>query len=239
MDRTYLTQCRVKEEAVRAAEEERRREREEERGRRLADAEALAVSNKRTARRTGIGLIAALILAAAAGGIGFVAWQQKKFANQQRQRAEKTLATATGAANTLVFELARNLNNVVGVPASLVKTVLDRATKLQDDLSSAGETSRALRRSQSVALNDTAATLLTIGDTEGALAKAQKSLEIARDLAKDKSNAQAQSDLGFSLNKIGDVKLRANDAAGALAAYEESLAIARSRQGQDQRRCPG
>jgi hypothetical protein len=44
-----------------------------------------------------------------------------------------------------------------------------------------------------------------------------------RDLAKDKSNARAQRDLSISLEKIGDIKLRAGDAAGALAAYEESL----------------
>jgi hypothetical protein len=32
-----------------------------------------------------------------------------------------------------------------------------------------------------------------------------------------------QRDLSISLEKIGDIKLRAGDAAGALAAYEESL----------------
>ena len=51
----------------------------------------------------------------------------------------------------------------------------------------------------------------------------EESLAIRRDLAKDKSNAWAQRDLSFSLEKIGDIKLRAGDAAGALAAYEESL----------------
>ena len=51
----------------------------------------------------------------------------------------------------------------------------------------------------------------------------EESLAIRRDLAKDKSNARAQRDLSISLEKIGDIKLRAGDAAGALAAYEESL----------------
>jgi len=37
------------------------------------------------------------------------------------------------------------------------------------------------------------------------------------------SFARAQRDLSISLEKIGDIKLRAGDAAGALAAYEESL----------------
>jgi hypothetical protein len=40
---------------------------------------------------------------------------------------------------------------------------------------------------------------------------------------KEDSNARAQRDLSISLEKIGDIKLRAGDAAEALAAYEESL----------------
>jgi hypothetical protein len=51
----------------------------------------------------------------------------------------------------------------------------------------------------------------------------EETLAIRRDLAKNKSNARAQRDLSISLEKIGDIKLRAGDAAGALAAYEESL----------------
>jgi hypothetical protein len=98
---------------------------------------------------------------------------------------------------------------------SLVKTILDRATKLQDDLTGAGEMSPALRRSQFLALSDTVWTLLTIGDTQGA------------HLARDKGNAEAQRNLAVSLWKIGDVKLWMGDGAGALAAYEESLAIRR------------
>jgi predicted TPR repeat methyltransferase len=43
-------------------------------------------------------------------------------------------------------------------------------------------------------------------------------------LARDLANGR---DLALSLEKIGDLKLRAGEAAGALAAYEESLAIRR------------
>jgi tetratricopeptide (TPR) repeat protein len=39
---------------------------------------------------------------------------------------------------------------------------------------------------------------------------------------------QAQRDLSLSLEKIGDVKLKAGDRDGALAAYDESFAIART-----------
>jgi hypothetical protein len=221
-DRAYLAQCRAKEEAARAAEAKRAREREDEQARRLADAQALAAANRTTARRrTRIGLFVALGLAVVAGGIGFEAWQQKKFADQQRDRADQqrnraeiTLEAATATANVLIFELARNLEDVTGVPVSLVKTILDRAIKLQDELTSAGETSPDLSRSHAVALNETVDIFLTIGDTQGALSAAQKSLAIARDLAKDKTNAMAQLDLSISLSKIGDAKLQAGDAPG-------------------------
>ncbi|MCP4308093.1 MAG: tetratricopeptide repeat protein, partial [bacterium] len=40
-------------------------------------------------------------------------------------------------------------------------------------------------------------------------------------------NTEWQRDVSVSLNRIGDVRLRAGDAAGAVAAYEQGLAIAR------------
>ena len=189
-------------------------------------------SRRATTRRRNIltgslasGLVIALVLAGIAFRQRGIAIQNEAIANAQRNRAEKTLALATGTANGLVFDLARKLLDVVCAPVSLVKTILDRAIKLQDDLTSAGETSPALRRSQSVALNETVLTLLTIGDTQEALAAAQKSLAIARDLAKEMSNVEVQRDLAVSIEKIGDVKLQAGDRAGALAAYEEVLVI--------------
>jgi hypothetical protein len=68
---------------------------------------------------------------------------------------------------------------------------------------------------------------LQAGDAT-ALAAYEESLGIDRDLAEDKTNAQAQRDLAVSLQTVrGGVKLQAGDAAGARAAYEESLAILR------------
>jgi hypothetical protein len=113
VDRAYLAVCRAREETTRAEAEERRREREEEQARRLTDAEAIAVANRRVARRTGLGLIVALGLAASAGGFGFYALNQKRVADQkteeartQRDAAEASKAEAQ-AQKTLTNQSSR------------------------------------------------------------------------------------------------------------------------------------
>ena len=69
---------------------------------------------------------------------------------------------------------------------------------------------------------------LQAGDTEGALAADEESLVIARELVRDKGNADAQRDLSVpTLDRLGDLKLKTGDIAGTLAAYQESLAIGR------------
>ena len=112
-DRAYLAQCAAREDAARAEAEQRRREREEEQARRLADAEALAAANKRIARRTQIGLIAALILAAAAGMFGFEAMWQWKVAQDETNRAIATREDAAEVARLARRKLA-NTNVQLG-----------------------------------------------------------------------------------------------------------------------------
>ncbi len=52
-----------------------------------------------------------------------------------------------------------------------------------------------------MSLNKIGDVKLQAGDQAGALAAYEESLGIRRDLAKDKSNAQAQRDLAFSLQR--------------------------------------
>jgi tetratricopeptide (TPR) repeat protein len=44
-------------------------------------------------------------------------------------------------------------------------------------------------------------------------------------LEKDAANPRSERDVAFSLDKVGDVKLKAGDAKGALAAFEEGLGL--------------
>ena len=170
-----------------------------------------------------------LVLLGLALWLGYEANVQRGIAVAQRDRAERTLTAATNTAHSLVFDLAQRFRYVSNVPASLVRDILDQALKLQDQLSSAGELNLDLSRIRSVSLNETVTTLLSIGDTAGALDAANKSLAIIRDLVRQQpDNTLWQSDLVTDLIALGDVKLQAGDQAGALAAFDEKSPIARA-----------
>jgi hypothetical protein len=129
---------------------------------------------------------------------------QTKEAQAQRERAEHSLALATKTANGLVFDLAHRFQNS-GLPVEMIKDILNRALKLQGQLSAGGESSPELRRSQAMALLESVAVLLTIGDTQGALAAAQgaqKILEALIDSAPDR--VDYQWDLSISHDRIGN-----------------------------------
>jgi hypothetical protein len=106
---------------------------------------------------------AGLVLAQALAGLAYwqrgiavqerqIAEQQRQIAEQQRKRAEDTLAAATETANSLVFDLAQRFKDAVGVPATLVKDILDRALALQEQLSKSGQVTLDLKRSEAAAL---------------------------------------------------------------------------------------
>src|SRR5262245_20119162 len=151
--------------------------------------------------------------------------EQRQLAQQQRDRAERTLAAATKTANSLVFELAREFRDRSGMPADLVRRILERAQGLQRQLAESGESTPAIRRSEAAALTDLVRTLLALGDTKAALAAAERAHTITADLAAaDPGNAKWQNDVSVSLDRVGDVRRETGDRAGALSAYEESLA---------------
>ncbi len=226
-DRLYLAACSAKEDAGRA---QRAKARADERAR--LEAEALAAEAKaeaaqaqnRGARRLAL---AAAIAALALASLGGWAWSQKLAADRQAERANRAVHDAAEAVNTVVFQVALKVRDQVGMPISVMKALLDPILALEDKLSAAGEVDPILLRSHFIALDQAVQTLLAAGDTTGAKTAAERSLSIARELAKDKANAQAQRDVSVSLETIGDVKRQLGDSAGALAVYEESLAIRR------------
>jgi tetratricopeptide (TPR) repeat protein len=140
------------------------------------------------------------------------------------QRAEQTLAAATQSANSLVVDLAQRYRDVMGIPAAVVKDILDRARALQDQLIESGQVTPELQRSEAVALNETSVSLLAIGDTAGALAAAGHARQIFAD-AGNAGDAGWQRDLAVSYRNAGDVQVAQGDLAGALQSYRDSLAI--------------
>jgi len=206
--------------ACAAAAEARRREAAEEQERRLRDAEALAAARRRTAQRTGAGLILALLLAGLAG------WQWR-MAGVQRDRAEQALASATDAANSLVFDLAQKFRATQSVPVAVVKDILDRASQLQARLLSQGNPSAALRRSHAEALMEMSATLLDQGQTQGALDAAKQAQGVFQSLLDQQpANIDWQRELSVSFEKVGDVQVARGNLPEALKSYQAGLAIA-------------
>jgi tetratricopeptide (TPR) repeat protein len=192
----------------------------------IARQQAERQQQRRVLSATAAGLVVALVLAGLAG------WQWTRAATQ-RARAEHSLDLATQTANALVFDLAGKFRNL-GLPAALVADILDRAQKLVDQLVSGGESSPELRRSQANALVETANTLLTLGDVQGALAHATRAQGILTALIKTApNNTQYQFNLGSADYQISSALHLQGDDAGALTAAHEALAIYKTLVAQD------
>jgi hypothetical protein len=101
-------------------------------------------------RRVSFAAVIAALVMAVVGAFAWVQWEaaqtQTQLAEQaaadakaQRDRAEQALTAATRTANSVIFDLAQRFRNVLGVPASLVKDLLDRARALQEQLTASGQ----------------------------------------------------------------------------------------------------
>ena len=199
----------------------------------------VAESRRGATRRRNIltgSLAAGLVLALALAGLAYwqrgIAVQERRIADQQRQlqqqrqRAEDTLAAATKTANSLVYDLAQRFRDTVGVPASLVKDILDRARALQEQLIKSGQVTPELKDSEAAALLETSLSLLAIGDTAGALSAALQAQQIFTDLlAGNPANTDWQRGLSVAYENFGDVQLAQGNLVGALASYRDGLAI--------------
>jgi tetratricopeptide (TPR) repeat protein len=168
-------------------------------------------------------LAAGLVVALAFAGLAY--WQQQ-VANKQRQRADETLAAATKTANSLVFDLADRFQFTMGIPATLIKEVLDRAHALQEQLIKSGQVTPELKRSEAAALDKTVDTLLAIGDTTAALSAAEQARQIdAELLAANPNSTDYQRLLSGSYEKVGDVQVAQGHLPEALTSYQADLTI--------------
>jgi tetratricopeptide (TPR) repeat protein len=185
------------------------------------------VLQQRRALRLAVSAAASLlVLALAAAVAGILAYREQQEAVAQRNRAELTLAAATKTANSLVFDLARRFKNAIGLPAALIKDILDRSLALQQQLTMSGEVAPDLKRSEAAALIDVADLLLDIGDTNGALIASERSRQIGAELlAASPDVIEYQFQLSVSYERVGDVRVAQGDLAGALKSYRDSLAI--------------
>jgi len=195
------------------------------------------VAAERRRRRVIFGVTASgLVVALALAGLAGWQWRSAQHeaaaaqaaqaaAEREKAAAQHSLALATRTADGLIFNIVQKFRDL-GVPAPVIKQILDQATKLQDQLAQGGQTSPDLQRSRAAALEETSHELLALGDTKGALAAAQKARDILRALlASAPDNTDYQLVLSISDERVGDVLQAQGDLAGALAAYRDSLAI--------------
>ncbi len=198
--------------------------------RRLRDAEALAAANRRTAQRTGLGLVFAVLLAGLALWEWHVAEAQQAIAVKQRDRAETALNVAIDAANHLVFDLGQTYRKLVGVPKTTIRDILQRAIDLQSHLANSGEASAALKLSESSALTETSNVLLDLGDATGALAAGRRAKALVIDvLAADPANADAERALFVANEKIATADLALGHLDDAMEAHRAAADVATKR----------
>jgi eukaryotic-like serine/threonine-protein kinase len=148
------------------------------------------------------------------------------YAEIERRHAVETLNAATVTSNNLIYDLAGRFRNQVGVPAALVKDILTRAQKLQEQLNASGQTSADLQHSQASALSEVALTLFAVGDRQGASEAVDKSRQILETLLKKSPNDPVlQLDLSVTYQRIADADVAAGQADDALAALDKARTL--------------
>jgi tetratricopeptide (TPR) repeat protein len=171
------------------------------------------------------------LVALAALGAGFVAWQLQQEADRERvvakaeaTRADRNFAAAKSTIDAVLFDLAQGLQNVEGMRVDTVRRILSRAEQAVTQLASRTGDDPEVRRSQGAMFRLFADTYLRLGATQLATEYAEKAAAIFRDLTSiSPDNARWRNDLTWSLNTHGDVLSARGDIKGAIAAYRESL----------------
>jgi tetratricopeptide (TPR) repeat protein len=187
----------------------------------------------------------ALSLAWSAAGVllllaGAAVWQwqealaAQRLAQEQRDRAERTLAAATETANTFILDMAQELRNRQGMPVDLTRKILDRARGLQRQLAESGEVAPDLLRSEAMGLTELALTLNLQGDNKAALESAERAREIMSALLVRRPNEPHWwHDHGVNYLRIGDIKLAAGARGEAMDSYREGVTIFERLAGDD------
>ena len=216
--RDYLRACREREheqQRERLARLERERE---ERERQLRDAQALAAANRRIARRTGIGLVIALVLAACAS------WEWWT-AQAQRDRAEQFFRAAIEETDGIVTRISSQLKDLIGVSRKAILSVLTVVEGQFDTIAKMNSGSSRLQLSHARMLSAFVDVRRTRRLTE-AQKRANQCVSILRPLVGETSkDIDMIEGLGLCLEKLADSALWNGNYDEAARAYGESAAF--------------
>ncbi|MEM7069749.1 MAG: TIR domain-containing protein [Pseudomonadota bacterium] len=179
----------------------------------------VAEERKRTRRAQ---LLAACmgVMAVAAAGAGWFAWDQ-------RNKAEAALRSATDAANTMVFDLAHEFRDS-SVPGGIIIGILNKARSLQDELNVHFKDDPYLDRSRAISLSELGELYQQHDSEDAAMNLLLESERIFRNLTKlDPENVTGQKDMSRILGLIGDLNRRMGRHSIAMSNFHESIDIDR------------
>lgn len=150
-------------------------------------------------------------------------------AQLEASRAAHNFQAGKYAIDTIVADLAERLAALKGVqPDGIVPLLTDVETAI-GTLVTKTDNDAAVRRSQGAMYIQLSATYLALGNNQLAVASARKGSDIFRALAAaEPNNDDIQSNIGLSLERLGEALRASGDVKGSLAADRESLEIART-----------
>lgn len=168
-------------------------------------------------------------LSTVAGALAILAiWAEfnRQEAVAQRSAADQNFAAAKQAADSLVFEIARDLREVEGMRTETVRKILGRAEVTYDKLVQSTNKTSGILRGQAAMLNELSKTYESQGDAAKQLETALASKAIIERLAYANPDAPtAKSDFSASQHRIGDALMSAGRLSAAIEAYQSSLKV--------------
>jgi len=185
--------------------------------------ESRRLANRRQRWTLGGAIFATFILAALAG----FAWVQRLDAIEGRQQAEAALREATRAARVMTGDLAGDLE-AARVPREMVRSILEEALTLQEELSQNFPDDEALQRSEANSRILVGKVLERQNDDTAALKAYERALAIAVSLAAPPNDTnQNKSILALSWLHISSLHKGRHDYIEAEKAVREALTIYR------------
>lgn len=152
--------------------------------------------------------------------------EQRRIANERRLEAERNFSLAKGAADGLVFDIAKGLRSVEGMQAGAVAKILGTARDTLDKLANSAPENLALQGTRTVMLSEFGDTYRAQGNLPAALESYRSALAVADRLATaDPGGVGWHRDLAMVHMKIGDALVAQGELSAALDEYNKARGI--------------
>ncbi|MGI8788261.1 MAG: tetratricopeptide repeat protein [Pyrinomonadaceae bacterium] len=177
-------------------------------------------------------LAAALILLTLLGGVSATIWQARR-ANQQKLIAQQRFDEARRVANSFLFEIYPQIENLEGATAAK-ETLVKRALEYLDNLAGQSADDAGLQRELAAAYEKVGDVQgmpdqPNLGDLKGASDSYQKAQSLRESLAaNDAENADLRDELATNYEHQGFIVWWLSDTPQAVALYEKALPLRRA-----------